>query len=69
MPNCYFVNDYKHAHMVRAAPSPALCVPPSCQGGRRATGHWLGVACQAEELSSESSGRRLCVLQYAMSLL
>ena len=19
MPNCYFVNDYKHAHMVRAA--------------------------------------------------
>lgn len=21
MPNCYFVNDYKHAHMVRLRPS------------------------------------------------
>ena len=24
MPNCYFVNDYKHAHMVRGA---CLCQP------------------------------------------
>ncbi len=23
MPNCYFVNDYKHAHMVRTPGSPA----------------------------------------------
>ena len=35
MPNCYFVNDYKHAHMVRPAWSSAVDKPhPARASGR-----------------------------------